>query len=133
LVARSNQHFLVRLQMERVASLRTGDPRGAIAVECHPLDERIDHDRKIASMHCQAEIGVSRAATTAVATSRLSRANSFLLRAVVVGRARVASSHTRLGKSITNGVGVPVLLAIQRPADTSVLVSFALPVSSRLK
>src|SRR5262249_36482781 len=123
----------VCLQLESLPSMRAGDARGAIAIERHAMGECIDHDREILSSQCWAEIGVRSAAAAAVPTSRLPSTDAFLLCPVVVGRAHIASSYARIGESITNRVGVPILLNIQWPIDAAVLVSSALPVFQPLE
>src|SRR5262249_13885837 len=97
------------------------------------MDECIDHHCEILSSQCRAEVSVGGAATATVSAIRLPSADAFLLCPVVVGRARVASSHAGLSESITNGVGAPVLFDIQWPIDTAVLVRSALPVFEALE
>src|SRR5262245_43556693 len=105
--------------------MRAGDASGAIAIELHAMDECIDQDCEILSSQCWAEIGVGGAAAAAVAASPLPSTDAFLLCPVVVGRARIASSYARLGESITNRVGVPILLEIRLPLGAAVHVRYA--------
>src|SRR5262249_60410302 len=97
------------------------------------MDECLDHDCEILSSQCRAKVSVGGAATATVAAIRLPSADAFLLCTVVVGRARVASSHAGLGECITNRIGAPVLFDIQWPIDTAVLVRSALPVFEPLE